>query len=121
MPTLCTVITRCALIAMGLGLLVACGNVRLGGDALSKNLPPQQAQVCREAAQQAAAERGLSEQYVGNVDYQVIRGTTRGGSSPIRGFEAWVYPLEGPGKLIVDLSATCQVRQVRAVGLGQNS
>ena len=106
-----------ALLFAGLIPLSGCGGIKLGADALSRNLPPEQAQVCRDAARQVAAEHGLFEQNIKNVDYQEIRTSTRTGSNPLRGFEAWIYPLDGPGRLVVQLSPACNVQQVRPIGL----
>ena len=100
----------------GLFLLSACEGIQLGGDALSMNLPPRQAQTCRDATWEALAERNVTPQWARRVHYQAIRASSRTGSNPLRGFEAWVYPRTGRGVLVVELNASCQVRAIRQQG-----
>ena len=106
-----------ALLGGGLFLLGACEGVQLGGDALSMNLPPQRAQVCRDAVRNAMAERNVTEDWIRRVHYQAVQNPSRTGSTRIEGFQAWVYPKQGRGALVVELSNSCQVRRVWAQGM----
>ena len=99
------------LFGAGLFLLSACGGIQIGSDALVKHLPPGQDQVCRAAVREALAQRNVSQDWIKRVHYQALRTGSR-----IAGFEAWVYPKDGRGALVVELSATCQVRRIWAHG-----
>ena len=101
-----------ALLGSGLFLLSACEGVQIGADALVKHLPPGQDRVCRAAVRDALAEKNVSEDWIGRIRYRAVRAGNR-----IRGFEAWVYPTEGRGALVVELSTDCRVRRVWARGL----
>jgi hypothetical protein len=96
--------------------LCACEGVQVGGDALSMNLPPRQAQVCRDAVRDAMAERNVTAEWIRRVHYQAIRSSTRTGSTRLQGFEAWVFPKDGGGTIIVELSTSCRVTRVWARG-----
>ena len=109
MPTL-------ALIGAGVLQLSACEGVQIGGDALSMHLTPRQAQVCRDAVRDVLLERNVSEDWIRRIHYQAIRRTTRGTGTRISGFEAWVYPKEGRGALVVELTEVCHVRRIWAQG-----
>jgi hypothetical protein len=97
-------------------LLAACEGVQLGGDALSMNLPPRQAQICRDAVRDAMAERNVTAEWIRRVHYQAIRSSSRTGSTRVLGFEAWVYPKDGRGAVVVELSTSCEVRRIWARG-----
>jgi hypothetical protein len=105
-----------ALLGAGLVLMTACEGAQIGGDALSLNLPPQQSQACRNATRDALAEHNVSEEWIRGIYYQAIRPSRRSSSTRPTGFEAWVYPRDGNGVLVVELSINCQVRRVRAQG-----
>ena len=105
-----------ALLGAGLFLLCTCGGIQIGDDALSKHLPPRQAQACRGAVQDALAERNVSADWIRRVHYQEIRSNTRGVGTRIAGFQAWVYPKEGHGALVVELTEACHVTRVWAHG-----
>jgi hypothetical protein len=96
--------------------LWACEGVQVGGDALSMNLTPAQAQVCRDAVRDAMAARNVTPEWIRRVHYQAIRSSTRTGSTRVQGFEAWVFPKDGGGTIIVELSPNCQVTRVWARG-----
>lgn len=93
-------------------ILASCISVGLNPNGLDRNLPPAQAQDCRDAVSDALIEEGVSPQAVKNVDYQAVDEANPRSSNRLRGFEAWVYPQSG-GALVVELSASCQVRDVR--------
>ena len=101
-----------ALFGAGLFFLSACEGVQIGADALVKHLPPGQDEVCRAAVRDALAEKNVSEDWIRRVHYQAVRAGNR-----ISGFEAWIYPKEGGGALVVELSADCRVRRVWARGM----
>jgi hypothetical protein len=65
----------------------------------------------------AMAERNVTEDWIRRVHYQAIRNPSRTGSTRIEGFQAWVYPRQGRGALVVELSNSCQVRRVWAQGM----
>jgi hypothetical protein len=96
--------------------MTACEGAQIGGDALSLNLPPQQSQACRDATRVALAEQNVSEEWVRSIYYQAISPSRRSSSTRPTGFEAWVYPKDGQGVLVVELTTTCQVRRVRTQG-----
>ena len=106
--------TTRVIVSIGVGLLVlgACEGVQIGADALVKHLPPGQDRVCRAAVRDALAEKNVSEDWIRRVHYRAVRAGNR-----ISGFEAWVYPKEGRGALVVELSNDCRVRRVWAHGL----
>ncbi len=105
--------TTRGIFSIGFGLLVlgACEGVQIGSDALVRHLPPGQDQVCRTAVRDALAEKNVSEDWIRRIHYQAIRTRNR-----ISGFQAWVYPKEGRGALVVELSDQCQVRRIWASG-----
>ena len=100
------------LFGAGLFLLSACEGVQIGADALVKHLPPGQDQACRAAVRDALAEKNVSEDWIRRVHYRAIRAGNR-----IRGFEAWVYPKEGRGALVVELSEKCRVTRIWSRGM----
>jgi hypothetical protein len=94
----------------GLG---ACDLVELG-DALTRDLPPAQAAACRQAVAEEIARQGIAEDQVRRIYYQRVSLARRGAARTGAGFLAWVYPKkEGPGAMIVEISESCQVREVR--------
>lgn len=105
-----------ALFCLMLFLLSACGGIRIGADQMTQNLTPQQAEACRNAARQAVAQQGISEDRIRRVHYQRVMAKSRGASNRITGFEAWVYPKEGRGALVVVLTEACAVKRVWAHG-----
>jgi hypothetical protein len=105
-----------ALLGAGLVLMTACEGVPIGSDALSLNLPAQQSQACRDATRDALAEQNVSEEWIRSINYQAIVPSRRSNSTRPTGFEAWVYPRDGNGVLVVELTINCRVRRVRAQG-----
>jgi hypothetical protein len=105
-----------ALLGAALVLMTACEGLQIGSDALSLNLPPQQSQACRDATRDALAEQNVTEDWIRSIHYQAIRPSRRSSSTRPTGFEAWVYPRDGNGVLVVELSMNCQVRRIRAQG-----
>ena len=101
-----------ALLGGGLLLLSACEGVQIGDDALVQHLSPGQDQACRAAVRDALAEKNVSEDWIRRLHYRAVRAGSR-----ISGFEAWVYPKEGRGALVVELSTDCRVRRVWAHGM----
>jgi hypothetical protein len=75
-------------------------------------LPPGQDRVCRAAVREALAEKNVSEDWIRRIFYRAVREGNR-----ITGFEAWVYPEDGGGALVVELSEQCQVTRIWARGL----
>jgi len=105
-----------ASLGAGLVLITACEVVQTENDALSLSLPPQQSQACRDATRDALAEQEISAEEIRSIYYQAILPSRRSSSTRATGFEAWVYPENGGEVLIVELTATCRVRRVRAQG-----
>ena len=101
-----------ALLGVGLLLLSACEGIQIGGDALVQHLPPGQDQACRAAVRDALAQKGVSQDWIRRLHYQALRAGGR-----VTGFEAWVYPHDGGGALVVELSTTCQVTRIWARGM----
>jgi hypothetical protein len=99
-------------ICFALSVLGACEGVQVGSDALVQHLPPGQDQVCRDAVRDALAEKNVSQDWIRRIHYQAIRARNR-----ISGFQAWIYPKEGSGALVVELSDQCRVRRIWASGL----
>ena len=94
----------------GLG---ACGLVEMG-DALTRDLAPAQAAACRQVVAEEVARQGIGTDQVRRIHYQRISLSQRGATRQGAGYEAWVYPkMEGPGAMIIELSESCQVRDVR--------
>lgn len=91
--------------------LEACGGVKLTRDALIQHLPPGQDQACRVAVRDALAQRNVTEDWIRRVSYQEIRSGRR-----VTGFEAWVFPKDGGGALVVELSMQCRVTRIWARG-----
>ena len=103
---------RLVLAAMAFGL-GACDLVGLG-DALTRDLTPAQAAVCRQAVAEEVARQGIDEDQVRRIHYQRISLSQHGAVTKGAGYEAWVYPKkEGPGALVIELSGNCQVRGFR--------
>ena len=102
-----------AIVLLGAILLVlgACGGVQLGGDALVQHLSAGRDRACRAAVRDALAERNVRRDWIDRIRYQAVRSGGR-----VTGFEAWVYPKDGRGALVVELSETCQVRRIWAHG-----
>ena len=104
---------RSALLASIVWGLSACGLVG-PGDALTRDMTPQQAAACRRAVAEEIARQGILPEQVRRVHYQRISGSQRGAIRQGAGYEAWVYPKkEGPGALIIELSEGCQIRGAR--------
>jgi hypothetical protein len=99
-------------IGIVLSVLGACEGVQIGADALVQHLPPGQDQACRAAVRDALAEKNVSEDWIRRVHYQAVRAGNR-----IRGFEAWVFPEEGRGNLVVELTIDCRVTGIWARGM----
>ena len=115
-PGLCHVAQTISLLAACLLLLSACGGVQFTNDALMRHLPPGQDQVCRNAVKSELAQHNISLEWVRRIHYQE-RATSRGGSSTrVVGFEAWVYPKNGNGALVIELSESCRVQRMWAHG-----
>ena len=105
-----------ALAALLLLALAACKSVQIGRDALIANLPPDQAKVCRAAVRDELLDHGVSADWVRQTEYRAITATRSGGRSRITGFEAWVYPKNGNGALVIELNERCQVVRMWAHG-----
>lgn len=103
---------RAVAIGLGLFLLGACEGFQIGEDALIQHLPPGRDQACRAAVRDALAEKNVADDWVRRIFYRAVREGDR-----ITGFEAWVYPHEGNGVLVVVLSKQCQVTRIWARGL----
>jgi hypothetical protein len=101
-----------ALFGGGLLLISACEGVQIGDDALVQHLSPGQDQACRTAVRDALAEKNVSDDWIRRVHYQAVRTGNR-----IRGFEAWVFPEEGRGNLVVELTIDCRVTGIWARGM----
>ncbi len=101
-----------ACFGVGLGLLSGCEGFYIGSDALIQHLPPGQDQVCRAAVRDALAEKNVTEDWIRRVHYQPVRFGHR-----LEGFEAWVYPKDGGGALVVELSNECRVTRIWARGM----
>lgn len=101
-----------ALYSGGLLFLSACEGVQIGEDALVQHLPPGQDKACRAAVRDALAEKNVTEDWIRRLHYQAVRAGNR-----ISGFEAWVFPKEGRGALVVELSTKCRVTRIWARGL----
>ena len=99
-------------VCVGLLLLGACEGFYIGSDALVQHLLPGQDQVCRAAVRDALAETNVTEDWIRRVHYQAVRAGNR-----IRGFEAWVFPEEGRGNLVVELTTDCRVTEIWARGM----
>ncbi len=95
--------------------LAACDGVSFGRDPLAQ-LPPRERQACRDAVNNALAERNVREDWIKSINFREVRGSTRGRGRLI-GFEAWVRPREGGGAIVVELSMACQVTSIWARGL----
>lgn len=111
MRTWCVAICASALYSSSLLLLNGCEGIQIGEDALVKHLPPGQDQACRAAVVEALAEKNVSEEWVRRLHYRAVRAGNR-----ISGFEAWVYPKDGGGVLVVGLSMECRVTRIWARG-----
>lgn len=98
-------------ICFGLLVLGACEGVQIGSDALVQHLPPGQDQVCRTAVRDALAEKNVSQDWIRRIHYQAVRARNR-----VSGFQAWVYPKEGSGALVVELSNQCRATRIWASG-----
>jgi hypothetical protein len=99
-------------ICLGLSVLGACEGVQIGPDALVQHLPRGQVEVCRTAVRDALAEKNVTQDWIRRVHYQAVHTRNR-----VSGFQAWVYPKEGGGALVVELSKQCRVRRIWASGL----
>ena len=104
------------LLAACLWLLSACGGVQFSNDALITHLPAGQDQVCRNAVRSELAQHNVSPDWVRRVHYQARFGTRRGVGGRLVGFEAWVYPKNGNGALVIELSESCRVQRLWAHG-----
>jgi hypothetical protein len=101
-----------AMLGAGLLLSSSCESLQTGGDGLSFVLSPEKAQVCRDAVQEALAEKNVTEDWIDRIRYKAHR---RGRHAT--GFQAWVYPKAGGGVLVVELSQVCRVTRIWARGL----
>ncbi len=94
----------------GLG---ACGGVEFG-DALTRDLTPAQAAACRQVVDEEVARQGIGTEQVRRIHFQRRSISQRGATRLGAGYEAWVYPKKaGSGAMIIELSESCQVRDVR--------
>ena len=99
-----------ASLLFGLG---ACGGVEFG-DALTRDLTPAQAAACRQVVDEEVARQGIGTEQVRRIWYQRRSVSQRGATRQGAGYEAWVYPKKaGSGAMIIELSESCQVRDVR--------
>ncbi len=107
----------CTLVLAG-AILISLGGcpIRLSRDPLVSNLTKAQEQACREAVRNELAHRGVSQDWIRQVSYHTRTMNQGGASNRIIGFDAWVFPKEGRGALVVELTETCQVRRVWAYG-----
>ncbi len=104
---------RCLFPASLLYGLGACGGVEFG-DALTRDLTPAQAAACRQVVDEEVARQGIGTEQVRRIHYQRRSISQRGATRQGAGYEAWVYPKKkGPGAMIIELSESCQVRDVR--------
>lgn len=101
-----------AILGACLLLSSSCESLQIGHDGLSMHLSNQKAQVCRDAVKVALAERNVTEDWIDRIRYKAHR---RGRHAT--GFQAWVYPKEGGGVLVVELSQVCRVTRIWARGL----
>lgn len=94
----------------GLG---ACAGVEFG-DALTRDLTPAQAAACRQVVAEEVARQGISTEQVRRIYYQSQSLSQRGAIRQGAGYQVWVYPKKaGSGAMIIELSGSCQVRDVR--------
>jgi len=112
MPQRLNAIQAFIIFAGGLFLLSACEGFQIGDDALVQHLPPGQDLACRAAVRDALAGKNVSEDWIRRVHYRAVRAGNR-----ISGFEAWVYPREGRGALVVELTTDCRVTWIWARGM----
>ena len=103
-------------VSCSLFLTGACGGVIVGTDQMNNELSPQQAQACRHATQQAVFQQNIIVDRIRRVHYQRIMTKQRGVSSRITGIEAWIYPKNGPGALVIVLTESCEVRRIWVQG-----
>lgn len=96
----------------GLLLLGACEGIQIGADQMTQNLTPEKAKACRIAVRDAVAQQNIPEDRIRRVHYQRIMAKSRGAGNRITGFEAWIFPKEGRGALIVELTEACRVRRI---------
>jgi hypothetical protein len=96
-------------LALLLGL-AACEGPRFNVDQLSRELPRGEAEVCRQAVEDKLAKRDVTPDWIREIHYET-RYTTRSRTRDrIAGFQAWVFPKEGTGALVIELSESCRVR-----------
>ena len=93
-------------------LLGACGGIQIGTDQMTKNLTPEQAKACRMTVRDTVAQQGIPEDRIRRVHYQRIMAKSRGAGNRITGFEAWIFPKEGRGALVIELTEACRVRRI---------
>ena len=98
-------------IGIGLSVLGACEGFYIGTDVLVRHLPAGQDQVCRAAVRDALADKGVTDDWIRRTHYEALRGNNR-----VRGFQAWVFPVEGSGNLVVELNMNCRVTRIWARG-----
>lgn len=99
-----------ASLLFGLG---ACGLVEVG-DVLTRDLTPQKAAACRQVVADEVTRQGILTEQVRRIHYQRRSISQRGATRQGAGYDAWVYPKkEGSGAMIIELSESCQVRNVR--------
>ncbi len=94
----------------GLG---TCGGIEFG-DALTRDLTPAQAAACRQVVDEEVARQGIGTEQVRRIWYQRRSLSQRGATRQGAGHDAWVYPKKaGSGAMIIELSESCQARDVR--------
>jgi hypothetical protein len=91
--------------------LSACGGVELG-DTLTQDLPPAEAAACRQAVADELTRQGVSAERIRRIYYERLTNRLRGATRRNTGYRAWVYPRQGREAMIIELSGSCQVRDV---------
>jgi len=93
----------------------ACGGVELG-DILSRDMPPTQAKACRDAVAAEMARQGVNPERVKRIYYERMQNRQRGGDFRNTGYRAWVYPKLGREAMVIEITNSCQVRDVYMQG-----
>ena len=105
---------RCLSLIAAVWLASACGGARITQDPLVANLSASEAQACRQAVLKELARREISTDSVRRVHFLQRYANTRGTSSRVTGYDAWVDPKQGEGTLVIRLSERCRVTDVWA-------
>lgn len=101
----------CLVRATLLFALSACGGVELG-DTLTTDLPPAEAAACRQVVANEMTRQGVNPERVRRIYYERLQNRYRGGTGRNTGYKAWIYPKVGRQVMIIELSGSCQVRDV---------